>query len=77
MAVEYRDSLYQDNNRYISGIEIKRDDRRYKASIQALWQMTEDWNVNISYNYLDNKSNIKIYDYQQTLIKLGLAWEIR
>ena len=77
MAAEVRDSQYQDGNRYMGGLLLKRDDQRYKASVQALWQVAQDWNVNVSYSYMDNQSNIEIYDYQQSLLKLGIGWEMR
>ncbi len=77
MTLEYRDSEYQDHNLYLSGLRVNRDDQRYKASLQAKWKFSKEWNINASLSYMNNQSNIEIYDYQQRLVKLGIAWEFR
>lgn len=73
---EYRDSQFQDNNVYANGVSIKRSDQRFKSSLQAIWQLAENWKLSAGYHFTDNQSNIEFFDYHQQLAKLALSWEL-
>jgi hypothetical protein len=72
---EYRDSDYEQENRYF-GNAILREDERLKSKLSATWQMSEDWALSATYSYMDNDSSIDTYNYHQELVKLGISWDM-
>jgi len=74
-GLEYRDSDYQKENQYF-GKAILREDERLKTTLSANWHVSEDWSLNVEYNYMDNDSSIDTYNYHQELVKLGVSWDM-
>jgi tetratricopeptide (TPR) repeat protein len=75
LNLEYRDSDYQQENRYTNR-EILRKDERLKTKMSVNWQLAQDWALSAEYHYMDNDSSIDTYNYHQQLLKLGVSWDM-
>lgn len=51
-----------------------RQDDRWRLGSTFTYRINEAWSVEASYQYTDNKSRSDLYDYDQNLVTLGMAW---
>ncbi len=51
-----------------------RQDHRLRAGISATIPVSESWNVEIGYQFMQNTSNSELYTYNQHVINAGVAW---
>ena len=52
----------------------KRQDERWRTSLGLNWRFAENWCVETSWQYTDNKSNSQLNQYDQHLFSSGIAW---
>lgn len=52
-----------------------RQDDRWRAGSGLTYHLTEDWDVELMYQYTNNDSTSPLYDYDQHLVTTGLAWK--
>ena len=71
----YRTSTY---DRRMVFFPDAREDWRHTASLTALWDISrytgQDMSVRAQYLYVDNPSNVGLYDYDRALFMMGLQW---
>ena len=51
-----------------------RQDDRWRLGSTFTYRINEAWAVEASYQYTDNQSRSDLYDYDQNLVTLGVAW---
>ncbi len=51
----------------------RRDDR-WRLGATLTYRIDEAWSAEASYQYTDNNSKCKLYEYQQHFVSMGLAW---
>ena len=51
-----------------------RQDDRWRLGSTATYRINEAWSIEASYQYTDNNSRSNLYDYDQNLVTLGVAW---
>lgn len=54
--------------------EDKREDDRIRLGLDLNIPINESWSVELGYQYMKNYSNSDLYDYDQHLTTLGVAW---
>ena len=52
----------------------KRKDQRLRTGLGLTYMINESWSVEAAYQYTNNDSRSNLYDYDQHLTSLGVAW---
>ena len=52
-----------------------RQDDRWRVGTSLTYHITEAWDAEVLYQYTNNESNSSLYDYDQHLVTMGLAWK--
>ncbi len=61
----YKQKNYKDTNEYFLS---KREDEIYNGTLALIYNFTDSWLLNMSYDFKYNKSNQNLYDYKQHLV---------
>ncbi len=51
-----------------------RQDHRFRVGFNLSIPVSESWDIELGYNYMNNASNSDIYTYDQHLVNAGVAW---
>lgn len=51
-----------------------REDKRWRLGASLIWRINETWSVDLSYQYITNYSKSPLYDYNQNMVTVGVAW---
>lgn len=76
LRLQYRESRYDSENRYINGESDRRIDRRVRADLSASWELSKPMTLQARYVYADSDSNISRYDYRQNIVELALLYRL-
>ncbi|MDR2893059.1 MAG: tetratricopeptide repeat protein [Deltaproteobacteria bacterium] len=52
----------------------KRYDKSWRGGVSLTWRFSESWSVEAMYQYTDNSSRSNLYEYDQNLVSVGMAW---
>ncbi len=72
--LNYRHSNYNDDHIFNDLGIIHRKDNRLTLSMRYAWKLSNNLEFNTEYSYSDNRSSIKQYEYDRTIIMLGISW---
>lgn len=67
--VSYREERYDGP---ATGLETEdRKDKQWRSGILLVWNVSESWALDLSYQHVNNNSNSSLYEYDQDLVSLG------
>lgn len=52
----------------------KRNDERLRTGLGMTYQLSENWSLETAWQYTNNISSSKLYEYDQHLFTMGAAW---
>ncbi len=70
--LRYRFSRFNDDNLFIDGSSVRREDMQHQARLKLRYTMFTNWEAQLEYSYTDNDSSIDRYDYTRNLYLLGI-----
>ncbi|VAW65048.1 hypothetical protein MNBD_GAMMA11-2068 [hydrothermal vent metagenome] len=72
LSASYQNSQYAAAQTFGGFNNAIRDDAYTTADINLLWVFTRGWRLDTKFSYLDNRSNVEIYNYSRTMLSLSL-----
>ncbi|EWH12110.1 hypothetical protein DS2_00265 [Catenovulum agarivorans DS-2] len=72
----YKVSAYHDPHQFSDGSTLNRQDKRINLSQRTEYTINPNWRIFFDLNWTDNNSNSSTYSYQQTLIMLGVSFDL-
>ena len=72
-GAEFRTSDYRDDHR-IDGVSERRRDDRLRLHVRGERSLGPNWSLSAEYSYTDNHSTLAQYEYDRSLLMLGVGW---
>lgn len=54
---------------------VQRDDESVEYFLSSTYQVAQGWYMRAQLTFVDNQSNIEVFDYQRLVTSLGLSWQ--
>jgi len=74
ISASYQNSEYAGAQVFAAFNNAIREDDYTTADINLLWVFRRDWRLDTKFTYLDNSSNIEIYNYDRNIFRLNLNY---
>ena len=74
LSADYRYSQFRDDNVDFDGSSERRIDQRLLAAAKIAWFFVPKWQLSFDYSYTDNQSTIDVYQFDRSLMTLGINW---
>ena len=74
ISAAYQNSDYAGPQTFPGFSNITRDDDYVSADLSLLWAFKRRWRLDTKFSYLDNSSNVEIYNYDRNIFKINLNY---
>ena len=74
MSVGYQTSDYAGAQTFPLYADIIREDELTTADINLLWLFSKHWRLDTKVSYMDNSSNVELYNYDRNIVSLNVNY---